>query len=394
MSSVPESQLPDSRILFLINSIPDERNRTRYQHVKSLVEEYDVQLITQGEIPPEIEQHVTSWTSFEDQFRDISFLFFPFWLIFSALKADCDLVVTAPNNIYLISGWAKSKSQNMPWVADIWDDPYLPVDSYAREQGIPAKGLYLYHRLLFQFGRRALPQADLVVASIHPGILSKYDIDGSKLGTLTNGVARGIVEGVRPEKFEDRVIITYVGSIAPVRGIVKHINSIDSCAGTDKIELHLVGEIDPRTEERIRSEITNIDVKIHGRLSHAKTLSIVAGSDITLCLINSMVENYRHSYPIKVFEYAYFGTAIIASDFPGIRTILTDETDAILVTPSNQSEVVSAVTRLANDKALRERLGTAAAERAADFYWEDICQQYVQAVGSVVKPSAMSSEVE
>ena len=63
--------------------------------------------------------------------------------------------------------------------------------------------------------------------------------------------------------------------------------------------------------------------------------------------------------PLKIFEYMAAGRAIVASDLPAIREILTDGETALLCDPTDEREWANALSRLQDDD-FRERLGTSA----------------------------------
>src|SRR5690606_19885917 len=77
----------------------------------------------------------------------------------------------------------------------------------------------------------------------------------------------------------------------------------------------------------------------------------------------------RYTSPLKLFEYLALGRAIVASDLPAIREVLTHDVDALLVPPGDAAALAAAIGRLADDAALRTRLGAAARARAAAFTW-------------------------
>jgi glycosyltransferase involved in cell wall biosynthesis len=78
----------------------------------------------------------------------------------------------------------------------------------------------------------------------------------------------------------------------------------------------------------------------------------------------------RFTSPLKLFEYLAAGRAIVASDLPAIREVLTDGADALLVPPGDAAALARALARLAADAPLAERLGRAAFDRAPEFSWD------------------------
>ncbi len=63
--------------------------------------------------------------------------------------------------------------------------------------------------------------------------------------------------------------------------------------------------------------------------------------------------------PLKIFEYMSAGKAMIVSDMPVLREVLSNET-ALLVTPDAPEEWIGALDRLQNDGVLNERMGKSA----------------------------------
>jgi glycosyltransferase involved in cell wall biosynthesis len=57
----------------------------------------------------------------------------------------------------------------------------------------------------------------------------------------------------------------------------------------------------------------------------------------------------------------------VATSVGGVPQILEDEVDALLVPPGDPGALAAAMTRLASDQQLRERLGRAAKQRSSLF---------------------------
>ena len=74
--------------------------------------------------------------------------------------------------------------------------------------------------------------------------------------------------------------------------------------------------------------------------------------------------------PLKLFEYMAAGTAIVASNLPAIREVLTHEVNALLVTPGDPDALAAGITRLAGDSSLRQQLGDAARTAVAEYSWD------------------------
>lgn len=76
----------------------------------------------------------------------------------------------------------------------------------------------------------------------------------------------------------------------------------------------------------------------------------------------------RWMSPLKMFEYMSTGVAIVSSDLPVLREVLTDERNALLVPPDSLEAWERAVRRVIDDADLRNRLGSRAKEDFLNHY--------------------------
>jgi len=77
-----------------------------------------------------------------------------------------------------------------------------------------------------------------------------------------------------------------------------------------------------------------------------------------------VLPSFREGFSRSAMEAAATGRAMVLSDIRGCREIGAHGREVLLVPAGNESALISAVDRLVEDPALRERLGSAAYERA------------------------------
>jgi glycosyltransferase involved in cell wall biosynthesis len=96
--------------------------------------------------------------------------------------------------------------------------------------------------------------------------------------------------------------------------------------------------------------------------------------------------------PLKLFEYMALGKAIVAPDQSNIREVLDSEQSALLFDPDMPETLVTAIGRLTDDGALRERLGKAAYQMIArkGYTWT----HNAQLVEELAQKALLSSERE
>ena len=77
---------------------------------------------------------------------------------------------------------------------------------------------------------------------------------------------------------------------------------------------------------------------------------------------------YGEGIPKVLIEAAACGRAILTTDTPGCREIVTDGENGLLVPPDNLDTLVSGAQRLIDDAALRQKMGENGRKKAAAEY--------------------------
>lgn len=180
------------------------------------------------------------------------------------------------------------------------------------------------------------------------------------------------------EKFETGfdVHVGYIGSIIPGRGIELLLTLAHRFPN---LGFHIAGG---NEDEIARLGDQPQNVIFYGHIAHKYTYSLRARCDILLApyqnrvFVSSGENTVDYMSPIKLFEYMSSESAIIASDLPAIREILSDE-HAILIAPDNTEAWVDAIARL-EDKALRQRYGEAAYQHfLANYTWRKRAEKII-----------------
>jgi glycosyltransferase involved in cell wall biosynthesis/ribosomal protein S18 acetylase RimI-like enzyme len=91
-----------------------------------------------------------------------------------------------------------------------------------------------------------------------------------------------------------------------------------------------------------------------------------------------VLASWREGMPRSAIEAAAMGKALVLTDIRGCREVARHEREALLVPPRDPGALAAAISRLAADPALRERLATAARRRALDRFSEnDVAERVV-----------------
>jgi glycosyltransferase involved in cell wall biosynthesis len=109
---------------------------------------------------------------------------------------------------------------------------------------------------------------------------------------------------------------------------------------------------------------------VTGLLPPHAVADALATADIFVLPNTATAISERYTSPLKLFEYLARGGAIIASDLPALREVVTHQETAWLVPAGDAPALAAALSLLASDRPLRERLGQAAHALSAQFTWE------------------------
>ena len=157
----------------------------------------------------------------------------------------------------------------------------------------------------------------------------------------------------------NRLQVGYVGGMLPGYGI----DVIVSIAKANpELDMHVVGG----SSEAILSWQTRAfgvrNLTFHGFVEPRSLASFYDRFDVVLAPFQRDTPSILWISPMKLFEYMAYGKAIVCSDFPIMREILSDQVTALLVPADNIGAWSAALARLA-DRSLREQLGRAALAR-------------------------------
>jgi glycosyltransferase involved in cell wall biosynthesis len=129
------------------------------------------------------------------------------------------------------------------------------------------------------------------------------------------------------------------------------------------------GELESLLRQRV-AELGLDNVTLMGEVPREEVPAYLALADIFLH------HSHYESFGLGILEAMEAGLPVIASNVGAVPEIITDGVDGLLVPPSDPPAMAAAVTRLATSPGLRNRLATAARERAREFGWERLVGQY------------------
>lgn len=196
-----------------------------------------------------------------------------------------------------------------------------------------------------------------------------------------------------PSAFDRRrMLVGYAGHLYPGKGMEIVVPLARSCPWAD---FQVVGgrEEDVERWRRLSADVSNL--KFAGAVPHSEIGRHVAAFDVVLApylraviVGETPTDVSQWMSPLKIFEYMAAGKAIVSSDLPVLREVLSDERTALLCNPDDVASWATALQRLHADEALRASLGAEARRRfLSAFTWEKRAERILSALGFTAAPS-------
>ena len=249
--------------------------------------------------------------------------------------------------------------------------------------------------------KNAMEYADAVIAvsaGMKDSILDAYPrIDADKVHVVLNGIdtqvwqpgESAVLDKLGVDK--QRPIAAFVGRITRQKGVKHLLKAAQSF--DEEIQLVLFAgapdtpEIAAETEalvEELRSQRDGV-FWVKDMLSREEIKQVYSGADVFVC------PSIYEPLGIVNLEAMACGTAVVASNVGGIPEVVVDGETGVLVNydaadeATFEADLAAAVNRVAADKELTQRFGSAGRQRAVDdFSWATIAQQTVDIYRSLM----------
>jgi phosphatidyl-myo-inositol alpha-mannosyltransferase len=210
----------------------------------------------------------------------------------------------------------------------------------------------------------------VAVSELARGTISRYFPGDYRV--IPNGVdyPRFAKRSPAPAHLQDgRPTILFVGRIESRKGIQFLIQAYARLKRKmPEVRLVLIGEGGLKERfQRLAAELSLADVLFEGYVAPELLPGYYQRADV-VCAPSTVNE----SFGITLVEAMAAGTPLVAADMGGFRMLAENDVNALLVPPKDVGALEEALQRLLEDDQLRERLSTAARERARVFGWDRV----------------------
>ncbi len=250
----------------------------------------------------------------------------------------------------------------------------------AVQEGKVAALLTISEALKLQYLEAGLPEERVVVLP-----------DGFDAQQFANPLARHAAAS-RLDLPSDRLIAGYIGHLYDHRGVEDILQAATRLP--DVLFLFVGGHDADIARRRREAEALGLrNVRFEGFVPNARVPEYLWACDILLMPYSRACPTADWMSPLKLFEYMGAGRAIVCSDLPALRTVVSHGETALLAKSDSSDALYAQIRLLANDAGLRERLGGAAREAAGQYSWEQRVQRLARflqergLVNSIAEPS-------
>jgi glycosyltransferase involved in cell wall biosynthesis len=165
--------------------------------------------------------------------------------------------------------------------------------------------------------------------------------------------------------------VAYAGHLYPWKGVDILLESI---ARLPEVRALVVGghpeEPDLQRLHALAARLGIQDrVTFAGQVPPRSVPAMLAGADILSLPNPASAISTTATSPLKLFEYMAASRAIVASDLPAIREVLTHDVNGWLVAPGDPDALAEGIRLLTGDPVRRARLARAAGQAAAEYSW-------------------------
>lgn len=211
--------------------------------------------------------------------------------------------------------------------------------------------------------------------SFRKRVISDYGFDPDKVFVVPNYVDLHLFNK-RPQTSESLRRLVFVGRLDYQKNIYALLEAL-SCSD---IILDVVGDGPLRGQLELASAKFQTRAIFHGRLPHESLPHIFEAADAFV------LSSHYEGHPKSLLEAMAAGLPVIGTDVPGISECIDDGTTGLLCPPTVEG-LRAAITKLAQDRDLRTRLGEAARSHAINHYSLDtIVEQELSLLSGLVQP--------
>lgn len=232
-----------------------------------------------------------------------------------------------------------------------------------------------YYFFLTWIGALLVDKVVCVSKGVSDDLSSKLKISSKKVTTITTAIDPEIFF---PKKSKKNIDVLVVGRFASVKRYEDVLNAINKVlANFPQLRVVFVGgsktdEVYIKVLALIKEKKVGKNIKLIPLISQKKLASYYRRSKM---LVNASV---AESSPKVILEAMACGTPIISTDIVGVKGLVLNNKNGLLVPIKSPLELASAILTLLNEARFRKKLEKNAIKTVKRFTWVNIAKAYKQ----------------
>ena len=228
---------------------------------------------------------------------------------------------------------------------------------------------------------RRADQVTVVSGALRDHLVERHELDSAKFTVVPNGADVDIFHpdvqrAPEVDHLSAGAVVGFVGSFQKWHGTDLLAGmALAVGGGHSNASFLFVGDGPEMGDLKTRLQPLGERVVLTGRRDHSEVPGLVSCFDIGV-----VAQAAFYMSPLKVLEWMAAGKAVVAPAYGPLRELIDDGVHGLLFEPDSQDGLTAAVSRLVEDRTLRENLGRAAEQRVREsLTWTDNARKVLEA---------------
>jgi glycosyltransferase involved in cell wall biosynthesis len=315
--------------------------------------------------------------------RAKTFLQFAFQGFRLALKIDYDLLFATSTPLTagipgILMRLAKPKKKFVFEVRDLW--PELPRAMGVLKNPLVLGGLWALEQATYAAMHAGVGLSPGICEGMHKGVGAGKRVamvpNGCDLDLFHPGKGTSAADDFPLPKIPQKgLCCIFTGAHGVANGLDAVLDAAKVLKGKNRHDISLLfigdGKLKPRLQQRSANEGLD-NCLFFNPISKIRLAEILSKVDVGMMILDNVQAFYYGTSPNKFFDYISSGLPIL-NNYPGwLAGLITENKCGIAVPPDNPDAFADALIRLADDSALRKRMGENSRRLAESEFSRDL----------------------